>query len=364
MAYTRFGYREQGPPCYTTVGQYRIPTEDNLTLHKYAIPLTKQTKAYRVFVVRDIASWSHCLRAVQQNAWSMIGVDAEWPPPALCGLDNPPITLMQFASDSVVILVSLVEWVDRSQKPWSFQTSVPLLGAVAALLEAPFLKIGCALHSDLWKLNQLLVQHKLPKLSSVPQFELQQMADAFRLRSSLKHLASHFLTYTLTKCPNVRCSDWSAWPLTMQQQRYAALDAIVSRDIYCEFQRRYYVRPQHISEPANVAYEYDLVFSGVVDGFVQAQNMACELTNDLLHLARPDNVTDDDHQTQEHVSSPTAALSSNLMLNDDWNVVGAQKEEEKPPLSTSLISPAITDSITDLTVEPSYADIVRKHCSV
>lgn len=54
---------------------------------------------------------------------------------------------------------------------------------------------------------------------------------------SLATLARHVLHSHLPKPGNVRCSNWEAHPLTMEQQMYAATDAWVSLRIYEEINR-------------------------------------------------------------------------------------------------------------------------------
>ncbi|XP_060082481.1 bifunctional 3'-5' exonuclease/ATP-dependent helicase WRN-like [Ylistrum balloti] len=95
-------------------------------------------------------------------------------------------------------------------------------------------KVGVGIESDLWKLERdydIQVQH-IVKNSMV---DLAQLANKVLKTSenwSLDGLVRHLFKQKINKNPEIRKSNWSQYPLSEAQKKYAATDAYVSYEIY------------------------------------------------------------------------------------------------------------------------------------
>ena len=77
--------------------------------------------------------------------------------------------------------------------------------------------------------------------------------------AGLEKLVEMTLQKRLSKAPAVRLSKWSRMPLSSEQEEYAALDAILSLEVYCRLQKMPDLAARLSPDEAVVGTEADLV---------------------------------------------------------------------------------------------------------
>jgi hypothetical protein len=113
------------------------------------------------------------------------------------------------------------------------QTNAGIPTALEAILESPRIrKCGVGIAGDVSKLAldfDCHVQGVVDIAAEMNRRVLPSGSEVVELTGfSLAEACERLLGHSLPKPPNTRCSNWETFPLTTEQQRYAALDAFAS----------------------------------------------------------------------------------------------------------------------------------------
>lgn len=170
-----------------------------------------------VIEVLTFPQWEAALDRLLRSKPQFIGIDCEWKPERSKGADSP-VELIQLSSDKVCILLYVRSLQLRREIPES----------LAKLLTTPdIVKVTHSFNiSDKKKLSAI-------NLKVEPVADIAEMAASVGFkRVSLKHLAFCLFGYKINK--RLAMSDWSQYPLSPSQVRYAATDAFLHQLIYAE----------------------------------------------------------------------------------------------------------------------------------
>ncbi|XP_007891366.2 exonuclease 3'-5' domain-containing protein 2 [Callorhinchus milii] len=186
-------------------------------------PLEERLLAARVFVVQSEEEWEaawHLVKTELEN-YPVLGLDCEWI--SVRGKRNP-VSLLQMASCSgLCVLVRL---------PQVTRCSCPLPKALLEVLgDSRVLKVGVGIHEDGCKLLRDYCA-TVRGCVDLRYLAMRQRKTVFSCSPSLKSLAQEVLHITLDKSLHLRCSNWEAEALAIEQITYAAQDARVSMALF------------------------------------------------------------------------------------------------------------------------------------
>lgn len=160
----------------------------------------------------------------QTHGRMVIGFDTESRAVFRPNVPNSPISLLQLASDSHALLVRLIH---------KRQPTLPA-SLLRLLMDPDIVKVGQSIGGDL---KLLVEQFQLPRsaLSAPKQHsfvDLSDISEPFKFAApGLQSLVAGLMGNHLSKAQ--QCSNWEARPsLSPKQIEYAALDAIVSKQLY------------------------------------------------------------------------------------------------------------------------------------
>jgi len=172
-----------------------------------------------VLVVNSLSSGAYSSLCADAARADLVGFDAEWKPDHAYGSDNP-ISVLQLAFPlSRRVYVLQLGRLDNK-----------LPAEVQMMLVNPEVrKVGFAVDlNDRAKMARskiLLTNGSMTDIQELCAAQLGVMVNAKSL--SLKNAAFGLLGFNLAKDKRVSCSDWSSQDLSVEQVRYAALDAWV-----------------------------------------------------------------------------------------------------------------------------------------
>ncbi|XP_061162324.1 bifunctional 3'-5' exonuclease/ATP-dependent helicase WRN-like isoform X2 [Saccostrea echinata] len=160
--------------------------------------------------------------ALCDKVGAFIGFDMEWPVTYRPGRQAKTAVLQLCTAADVCYVFHL-----------SCIGGLPF-GLRQLLLSPKVFKVGVGIQSDLWKLERDFGISVGPVLKSsvVDLSDYANQALKTRETWSLDGLVRHLFGEKINKNPSLRKSDWSEFPLSDLQQRYAATDAYVSYLIY------------------------------------------------------------------------------------------------------------------------------------
>ncbi|XP_015253009.1 PREDICTED: exonuclease 3'-5' domain-containing protein 2 isoform X1 [Cyprinodon variegatus] len=188
------------------------------------IPSCEQLLAVKPVMVSSREEWQEMwpLMQTELSVFPVLGLDCEWVKTEGVSIKGRAsvVSLLQMATYSgLCVLVRLLPF-RGAQQP--FPTSF-----MEVLRDPCILKVGVGCYDDGKRLTR---DYGLSLTSTV---DLRYMALRQRRSSvsnglSLKSLAADLLNVSLDKSLEVRCSDWEADQLTLEQMTYAARDAQIS----------------------------------------------------------------------------------------------------------------------------------------
>ncbi|XP_072898620.1 bifunctional 3'-5' exonuclease/ATP-dependent helicase WRN isoform X1 [Hemitrygon akajei] len=164
----------------------------------------------------DCSFLSEDLRYSVQSE-SAIGFDIEWPPTYVKGKVRKVALVQLCASENKCYLFHI-----------SSMSGFPS-GLKRLLEDEAIKKVGVGVHGDYWKLmkDYDITMKGLVELSEIANKRL-NCAETWSLNGLVKHLYGK----QLWKDTAVRCSNWDTFPLSNEQQQYAAVDAYAGLIIY------------------------------------------------------------------------------------------------------------------------------------
>ncbi|XP_055721590.1 exonuclease 3'-5' domain-containing protein 2 isoform X1 [Salvelinus fontinalis] len=209
--------------------QTQLSSGQSLVLPLPAVlPLVDQALAVQPVMVSSEKEWEQLWPMLQKDlsVYPVLGLDCEWvkSQTKVLGVSvkgkTSTVSLLQMASYSgLCVLV-------RLQQFHGGQQDLPL--TLKEVLSDPhILKVGVGCYEDGKRLTR---DYGLALGSTVDirYLALRQRKVVLNNGLSLKSLAADLLNVSLEKSLELRCSDWEADPLTLQQMTYAARDAQVS----------------------------------------------------------------------------------------------------------------------------------------
>ncbi|XP_028995402.1 exonuclease 3'-5' domain-containing protein 2 isoform X2 [Betta splendens] len=182
------------------------------------IPSSEQLLAVKPVVVSSEDEWEQLWPLMQKelSVFPVLGLDCEWV--SVRGQASA-VSLLQMASYSgLCILVKLLAFRSKRQLPLSLK---------GVLQDPRILKVGVGCYEDG---KRLMCDYGLSVACVVDlrYLALRQRQTKVNNGLSLKSLAADLLNVSLDKSLELRCSDWEADELTVEQMTYAARDAQVS----------------------------------------------------------------------------------------------------------------------------------------
>ncbi|XP_069781911.1 bifunctional 3'-5' exonuclease/ATP-dependent helicase WRN [Narcine bancroftii] len=148
---------------------------------------------------------------------SAIGFDLEWPPTYIKGKENKVALIQLCASEKKCYLFHV-----------SAMSGFPS-GLKRLLEDKKIKKVGVGINGDQWKLMR---DYDIKLKSFVELTEMANQKLNCAEKWSLNGLVKHLHGKQLWKDPAVRCSNWDTYPLSDEQQQYAASDAYAGLLIY------------------------------------------------------------------------------------------------------------------------------------
>ncbi|XP_055498058.1 bifunctional 3'-5' exonuclease/ATP-dependent helicase WRN isoform X3 [Leucoraja erinacea] len=148
---------------------------------------------------------------------SAIGFDIEWPPTYTKGKEKK---------------VALIQLCAHENKCYLFHVSSMSgfpSGLKRLLEDEAIKKVGVGIEGDHWKLMR---DYDIKLKGFVELSEVANKKFNYAEKWSLNGLVKHLYGKQLWKDTAVRCSDWDAFPLSNEQQQYAAVDAYAGLLIY------------------------------------------------------------------------------------------------------------------------------------
>ncbi|XP_026164667.1 exonuclease 3'-5' domain-containing protein 2 isoform X2 [Mastacembelus armatus] len=183
------------------------------------IPSSEQLLGMKPVMVSSEEEWQQLWPRMQEelSVFPVLGFDCEWV--SVKGRASV-VSLLQMASYSgLCVLVKLLAF-RNGQQPFP-------LSLIEALRDPRILKVGVGCYEDGKRLTR---DYGLSLTCTVDlrYLALRQKQAVVNNGLSLKSLAADLLNVSLDKSLELRCSDWEADELTLEQMTYAARDAQVS----------------------------------------------------------------------------------------------------------------------------------------
>ncbi|XP_021355396.1 Werner syndrome ATP-dependent helicase homolog [Mizuhopecten yessoensis] len=153
---------------------------------------------------------------------NFLGFDMEWPVTYRQGQQDPTAVVQLCTGPERCYLFHLS----------TMQCIPPQLNRL--LKNSNIKKVGVGIESDLWKLERDFDIQVQPIIKN-SMVDLALFANSVLKTSenwSLDGLTRHLFKQKINKTPEIRKSDWSRYPLSEAQKKYAATDAYVSYEIY------------------------------------------------------------------------------------------------------------------------------------
>ncbi|KAM8834231.1 exonuclease 3'-5' domain-containing protein 2 isoform 1-T1 [Synchiropus picturatus] len=196
-----------------------LPEERETSPPSVHIPTCEQLLGVKPVVVRSEEEWQQLWSLMEQelSVFPVLGLDCEWVSERG---QASAVSLMQLASYSgLCVLVRLLEFHNKQQQ-------VPLT-LMEVLRDPRVLKVGVGCYEDGSRLTR---DYGLSISCTVDlrYLALRQQLATLDNGLSLKSLASELLSVSLDKSSELRCSNWEAEQLSLDQMTYAAQDAQVS----------------------------------------------------------------------------------------------------------------------------------------
>nr|XP_057934465.1 exonuclease 3'-5' domain-containing protein 2 [Doryrhamphus excisus]XP_057934466.1 exonuclease 3'-5' domain-containing protein 2 [Doryrhamphus excisus] len=183
------------------------------------IAFSERSLGVKLVLVSSQEEWQQLWPLMQKDltVFPVLGLDCEW-----VTMKGRPtvVSLLQMATYSgLCVLVRLLAFYNRQQ-------SFPL-GLMEVLRDPHVLKAGVGCYEDG---KRLMRDYGLSLSCTVDlrHLALRQKQASTSSGLSLKSLAADVLNVSLDKSPELRCSNWEADELTLEQVTYAAKDAQVS----------------------------------------------------------------------------------------------------------------------------------------
>ncbi|KAF7652073.1 hypothetical protein LDENG_00101740 [Lucifuga dentata] len=211
------------------------------------IPSPEQLLGVKPVMVSSEEEWQQLWPLMQKelSVFPVLGLDCEWVKAKGVSMKGraSAVSLLQMASYSgLCVLVRLVAF-------HSGHYPIPL-GLMEVLCDPHILKVGVGCYEDGKRLMQ---DYGLSLACTVDlrYLALRQRQAAVNNGLSLKSLAADLLNVSLDKSPELRCSDWEADQLTLEQMTYAARDAQVSIALFFRLLDRHFEAGPASSSPAS-----------------------------------------------------------------------------------------------------------------
>ncbi|KAM7403609.1 hypothetical protein PAMA_004182 [Pampus argenteus] len=187
--------------------------------HYVQIPSSEQLLVVKPVMVSSEEEWQQLWPLMQKDlsVFPVLGLDCEWV--SVKGRASA-VSLVQMASYSgLCVLVRLLTF-RSGQQPFP-------LSLIEVLRDPNILKVGVGCYEDGKRLTR---DYGLSLTCTVDlrYLALRQRQATVNNGLSLKSLAADLLNVSLDKSMELRCSDWEADQLTLEQMTYAARDAQVS----------------------------------------------------------------------------------------------------------------------------------------
>lgn len=191
-------------------------------LEQYLPEMTFSGKLTYSSNINDCNVLCEMIECEYRDVGGVVGFDMEWPVSYRRGYQDPTAVLQLCTGPDSCYVFHLS----------TMGCIPPLLNKL--LKDENIKKVGVAIGSDLWKLER---DYNIQVLSIIKNsmVDLGQFANTVLKTSenwSLDGLVRHLFKHKIDKNPQIRKSNWSHYPLSEEQKKYAATDAYVSYQIY------------------------------------------------------------------------------------------------------------------------------------
>uniref|UniRef100_A0A1A8NID8 Exonuclease 3'-5' domain-containing protein 2 n=1 Tax=Nothobranchius pienaari TaxID=704102 RepID=A0A1A8NID8_9TELE len=218
-----YQYKEE-PPCLIEKDFKTVECQTPQAPPPFQIPSFDQLLAVKPVMVSSEEEWQQMWPLMQKElvVFPVLGLDCEWVKTDGVSVKGraSAVSLLQMSSYSgLCILVRLLAFRSEQQ---SFPNSL-----IDVLRDPHVLKVGVGCYDDG---KRLASDYGLSLSCTVDlrHLALRQRQSPVSNGLSLKSLAADLLNVSLDKSTELRCSDWEADQLTLEQMTYAARDAQVS----------------------------------------------------------------------------------------------------------------------------------------
>ncbi|XP_048416891.1 bifunctional 3'-5' exonuclease/ATP-dependent helicase WRN isoform X2 [Stegostoma tigrinum] len=285
---------------------------------------------------------------------SAVGFDIEWPPAYIKGKVGKVALIQLCASEKKCYLFHI-----------SSMSGFPS-GLKRLLEDEAIKKVGVGIAGDHWKLMRDC-DIKLRGFVELTDIANQKLKCAEKW--SLNGLVQHLCGKQLWKDASVRCSDWDTFPLSVEQQRYAATDAYAGFLIYeklktldvnrgklvlsnddQKLQPSFYLRANLISLACDMQKLADIVPDSHVSGVQRALDIfnvisenVSALRNILLELT-PGVGAEQEKEAKSELSTNSRAVNDHFEndLEGNQNTSGSnQHVKQEDHLTNSPLDPQI-----------------------
>ncbi|KAM6969201.1 exonuclease 3'-5' domain-containing protein 2 isoform 2-T2 [Tautogolabrus adspersus] len=217
--FTAVEYKDPEPPHVQEKEFKAVECQTSQLPPVVKIPSSEQLLGVKPVMVSSEEEWQQLWPLMQKelSVFPVLGLDCEWV--SVKGRTSA-VSLLQLASYSgLCVLVRLLEFRSGRQ---TFPLSL-----MEVLRDPHVLKVGVGCYEDGKRLTR---DYGLSMSCTVDlrYIALRQRQTSVTNGLSLKSLAADLLNVSLDKSLELRCSDWEADQLTMEQMTYAARDAQVS----------------------------------------------------------------------------------------------------------------------------------------
>lgn len=258
------------------------------------------------------------------NHDSVVGIDTEW----ITDTRGTRLCLIQMAMSDMVYLIDPIE---LSQKNWN---------NIHSILNNPRItKVGFDMsEGDLYHLGTDIIGVIDLQEWALDHLEYQWAGS----RPSLQKLAGWILDRKLNKSKELQAGDWSKRPLSKEQKEYAAIDAVVVRDMLEKlpisipprnYVSRKRVKEGKVHEGDNGEFDLTLPVKIVYLGIF----LTTQSREQLLQLIEPiHGKVLADHVTLSHRPSEAEIADANVGVEVEFTVVGVYGDERKQAVLIDL----------------------------